>query len=84
MEDMTAEEAQAEAVRRWGESGAIRTRQDTASTVRNGRGRLARYRFTVGNGYLGKACSVQGQGHTWREAFDDARPSATHGAPRAR
>ena len=84
MEDMSDEEALAEAVRRWGESGAIRARADTASTARNGRGRLARYRCTVGNGHLGKACSVQGQGDTWRDAFADVRATRPRPVAQAR
>lgn len=71
---MTQKEALAEAVRRWGKSGAIRCRPAPASKARVRQGRLSRYRCTVGNGDLGKYCSVEGQGDTWREAFEDARP----------
>ena len=73
MGDMTEEQALAEARRRWGNTGAVRERA-AAVTNRDGmRGRLARYRYVVGNFDLGKRCSVQGQGDTWREAFADAR-----------
>lgn len=73
MEDMTEVEARAEAVRRWGPTGAVRLWKETQRSGRVRRGRLARYRCMVGNGNLGKACSVVGQGDTWREAFLDAR-----------
>lgn len=75
MKDMTRVQAQEEAMRRWGTSGAIRFRPAAVSKGRSGRGRLARYRCTVGNGGLGKSCSVEGQGDTWREAFADAHPT---------
>jgi len=74
MADMTEEQALAEARRRWGDTGAVRVRPPAVTTRSGGvRGRLARYRFVVGNYDLGKRCSVQGQGDTWREAFADAR-----------
>jgi hypothetical protein len=69
---MTQEQARAEAVRRWGASGTIKFRPPPGA--RSHRGRLARYSCTVGNGVAGSFYSVEGQGHTWREAFDDARP----------
>ncbi len=75
MRDMTDKQALAEAIRRWGPGGAIRrNRADSGAPGRVLRGRLARYRCVVGNGNLGKNCSIEGQGDTWREAFDDARP----------
>jgi|GEM_PF-3111901 len=74
MKDMTKEQALAEATRRWGPSGAIRLRTHSSASGRVERGRLARYRCVVGNGFLGKDCSIEGQGDTWREAFLDARP----------
>lgn len=74
MADMTESQALAEAKRRWGESGAVRVRPPSVTTRGSGvRGRLARYRFVVGNCGLGKRCSVQGQGDTWRDAFADAQ-----------
>ncbi len=74
MKDMTEEQALAEAKKRWGASGAIRLRTDSSTSGRVHRGRLARYRCVVGNGGLGKDCSIEGQGDTWEEAFLDARP----------
>ena len=67
---MSEKEARAEAIRRWGDEGAIRLSRPTSS---GSAGRLARYRCTVGNGNLGPDCSIQGQGNTWREAFEDTR-----------
>jgi hypothetical protein len=72
MKDMTQRQAQAEAVRRWGASGTIRFRPPLVA--RSQRGRLARYSCTVSNGVEGSFYSIEGQGHTWREAFADARP----------
>ena len=72
MDDMTREEALAEAKRRWGPSGAVRFREETSHSGRSTRGRLARYCCMVGDGSLGKGCTVEGQGNTWREAFEDA------------
>ncbi len=72
MKDLTLGQAKAEAVRRWGASAAIDFRP--ARVGRISRGRLARYTHIVGNGLSGRYRSVEGQGHTWREAFDDARP----------
>jgi hypothetical protein len=72
MKDMTRAQAQAEAFRRWGPSGTIRFRPAPESRIR--RGRLARYSCIVGNGEAGAFSSVEGQGHTWLEAFADARP----------
>lgn len=72
MRDMTNEQALAEARRRWGQSGTIRELQAGVSARPGARGRLARYRFTVGNGNLGTRCTVQGQGDSWRAAFEDA------------
>jgi hypothetical protein len=70
--DMTEKQAQAEAVRRWGAEGTVTFRPPRAG--RAPRGRLARYCCTVGNGVPGSFHSVEGQGHTWREAFEDSRP----------
>jgi len=72
---MTEQQALEEAKRRWGESGAVRERPATLYKGRAGPGRLARYRFVVGNGRLGSACTIVGQGHSWAEAFEDARPT---------
>jgi hypothetical protein len=71
MKDMTQQEAQAEALRRWGAGGVIEFRPPRRRGVR---GRLARYACKVGNGGPGGLHSVEGQGDTWREAFEDARP----------
>lgn len=72
MRDMTNEQALAEARRRWGHTGTIRELPAGPSARPGARGRLARYRYTVGNASLGPRCTVQGQGDTWRAAFDDA------------
>ena len=72
MKDMTLRQAQAEAVRRWGSAGTVTFRAPRVGRLE--RGRLARYSCTVGNGLIGSAYSIEGQGHTWREAFSDARP----------
>jgi len=40
---------------------------------RGNRGRLARYCYTVSNGLAGSCACVEGQGNSWREAFEDAR-----------
>lgn len=77
MKDMTQKQALAEAVRRWGPSGAIRFRPPQARKGHPGTGRLARYRCIVGNGGLGKLRSIEGQGDTWREAFADACPTCS-------
>ena len=62
MKDMTEKQALAEAVRRWGASGAIRLRTDSSASGRVLRGRLARYRCVVGNGGLGTDCSIERSG----------------------
>lgn len=72
MKDMTRAEAQAEAFRRWGPNGTIRYVPGHVTRIH--RGRLARYSCIVGNGNAGSFSSVEGQGHTWLEAFADARP----------
>ena len=77
MKDMTQKQAKEEAQKRWGRGGAIRLRTDGPATGRVRKGRLARYRCVVGDGDLGKHRSIEGQGHTWREAFLDARPIAS-------
>jgi hypothetical protein len=69
MKDMTEQQARAEAVKRWGAAATIQ--YSPARSPR--RGRLARYTCKVGNGAAGTT-GVEGQGYTWREAFDDARP----------
>lgn len=79
MREMTDKQALEEAMRRWGGEGAIRARARPAGKSEREPGRLARYRCTVGNHGLGKRCSIQGQGDTWREAFVDARPVAGAG-----
>jgi hypothetical protein len=71
--DMTEEEAQAEATRRWGTSGTAKHRPLHPS--RGNRGRLARYCYTVSNGLASVSARVEGQGNSWREAFADARAS---------
>ena len=73
---MTEAQALAEARRRWGSGGAVRMRPAPVNGGDGRRGRLARYRYVVGNGGLGKHCSIQGQADSWRAAFDDARPVA--------
>ena len=73
MKDMTLQQAQAEAVKRWGPSGTVRFLPPRSGRPLM-RGRLARYCCTVGNGFAGSLYSIEGQGHTWREAFSDARP----------
>jgi hypothetical protein len=75
VKDMTYAEALAEAIARWGPTGAVRLRA-SAPNGRSQRGRLARYPCTVGDGGLGKGRSIEGQGNTWREAFLDARPTS--------
>jgi hypothetical protein len=67
--DMTQEQAQAEAIRRWGSSATAVYRPSRRAD--GGHGRLARYCCTVGNGRAG-GYPVEGQGNTWREAFADA------------
>jgi hypothetical protein len=62
--DLTTREAQAEANRRWGTGGIAR---ELRTPISPGTGRLARYRFAVGDG-----ATIDGQGDTWREAFQDA------------
>ena len=76
---MTQQEATVEAQRRWGTSGAARLRGPALYKGRSGPGRLARYRFLVGNGRLGPSCTILGQGNSWLEAFEDARPRASTG-----
>lgn len=72
-EGMTGREALNEAKRLWGDDGTIRLRPPTPHKGRMGPGRLARYRYEVGNGRLGSNCTIMGQGHSWSEAFADAR-----------
>ncbi len=75
----TQQQALTEARRRWGPTGAVRLRPPSPHQGRQGPGRLARYRYVVGNGGLGSHCTILGQGDSWSEAFDDARarpPSA--------
>lgn len=70
MKDMTEAEARAEAIRRWGANGTI-----VFLPPRPGlreRGRSARYSCIVANGPAGSFHSIEGQGNTWREAFEDA------------
>jgi hypothetical protein len=70
MKDMTEKQARAEALRRWGPTGTITFRP--SRTIKTERGRLARYCCIVGNGDGRSPYAVQGQGNTWREAFEDA------------
>jgi hypothetical protein len=72
--DLTKPQALTEAKRRWGGGGAVRLRPPSLYTEGRGPGRLARYRYMVGNGGLGRGCTIMGQGNSWSEAFDDARP----------
>jgi hypothetical protein len=74
---MTQQDAEHEAQRRWGPSGRARLRAPSLYKGRGGPGRLARYRYVVGNGKLGVNCSILGQGNSWVEAFEDARPRVT-------
>jgi hypothetical protein len=69
LKDMTQEQAQAEAIRRWGLSATAIYRPSRRTD--GGHGRLARYCCTVGSGRAG-GYPVEGQGNTWREAFADA------------
>ena len=80
--DLTESQAAAEAIRRWGQSGAIRLRSDGTGLGSVKRGRLARYRCTVGDGGLGEYRSMEGQGDSWLEAFLDAKPIVTVSAKR--
>jgi hypothetical protein len=68
---MTREEAEAEAVRRWGAGGTVTFRPGAPGKAR---GRLARYRCVVRSGGRGFSPTIEGQGDTWQEAFADARP----------
>jgi hypothetical protein len=77
--EMTPLEALEEAKRRWGPSGRARLRGGSGSNARSIPGRLARYRFVVGNGKLGVACSILGQGDSWADAFSDSRPRTVSG-----
>jgi hypothetical protein len=74
---MTERQAMMEAKRRWGESGVVRLHPPAVDRGRGRPGRLARYRYVVGNGRLGRSCTIVGQGNSWGEAFDDARPRPT-------
>jgi hypothetical protein len=76
---MTQDEAAREALKRWGPSGRVRFRAPSPGRGRGRGGRLARYRYLVGNGQLGAACTILGQGNSWREAFEDARPRMSTG-----
>ncbi|MFL5250142.1 MAG: hypothetical protein ACJ784_06375 [Myxococcales bacterium] len=67
---MTHKEAQAEAIRRWGEGGTAIFRPGGKGK----HGRLARYKCVVSSGERGYFPSTEGQGDTWQEAFADARP----------
>lgn len=69
-DDLTREQALAEAVRRWGPGAYVEYRPP-----RHGGefpGRSARYRCKVGNGAL-HLPRLEGQGDTWRRAFADVR-----------
>jgi hypothetical protein len=68
MKDMTERQALAEATRRWGKAAVV----EYTAPRSDHRGRLARYSYRVGNGASG-AAAIEGQGYSWREAFDDAR-----------
>ena len=82
MADLTEKEALSEARRRWGATGTVRMRPPpTRQEGRQAPGRLAPYRYTVGNGGLGKHCTVLGQGDSWEQAFEDARPRPKRAGP---
>jgi len=68
---MTQKEAQAEAIRRWGEGGTATFRPGTKGKPR---GRLARYKCVVSSGQRGLFPTTVGQGDTWQAAFADAGP----------
>jgi len=72
MKQMTRKEAMEEAERRWGAGGTILFRPPRQGASQHGR--LARYCCIVGNGDAGAFSSVEGQGNTWREAFENVRP----------
>jgi hypothetical protein len=78
-EEMTQLEALEEAKRRWGPTGRARMRGGLGANGRGVPGRLARYRFVVGNGKLGVSCTILGQGDTWAEAFADSRARPVSG-----
>ena len=80
---MNQDQAVQEAKRRWGSSGHVRLRAASLYKGRGGPGRLARYRYVVGNGRLGTECSILGQGNSWLEAFEDARPRLPSGGRQA-
>jgi hypothetical protein len=68
---MTQEQAQAEAIRRWGQGGTVTFRPGPKDKRR---GRLARYKCVVSSGQCGFFPSTEGQGDSWQAAFADARP----------
>jgi len=70
MKDMTEKQARAEALKRWGPAGTVTFRP--SRSMNGERGRLARYCCIVANGDVRSPYTIQGQGNTWREAFDDA------------
>lgn len=72
--DLTEQQALLEARRRWGDTGAVRLRAPPTYKAGRAPGRLARYPYVVGNGRLGPSCTVLGQGNSWAEAFEDAKP----------
>jgi hypothetical protein len=67
MKDMTEQQAWAEATKRWGTAATV----EYSAPRSERRGRLARYTCRVSNG-AGGGYAIEGQGYTWREAFDDA------------
>src|SRR3954464_4214998 len=68
--NMTHKEAQAEAIRRWGEGGTATFRPG----AKGKHGRRTRYKCVVSSGEGGDFPAREGQGDTWQEAFPDARP----------
>ncbi len=72
MNDMTPEQAKAEALRRWGATATVEFHPPRRPG--GSRGRLGRYACKVSNGGGRGTVSVEGQGNTWSEAFADARP----------
>jgi hypothetical protein len=70
---MTRGQAEAEAMRRWGDDGWVQFRHAIGSSSRNLPGRLAPYRYRVGRGVAGRPGSIIGLGDSWLAAFADAR-----------
>jgi hypothetical protein len=67
MKEMSERQALAEAAKRWGPAATV----EFSAPRSEHRGRLARYTCRVSNGARGSN-AIEGQGYSWREAFDDA------------